>query len=471
MGTVGIYNLTASINTINDPIIRARGNTSGVGAPDSKIKLFQLFNNATSVFTINADGSINSSGSVNTNTGGVSLPSTSTSNGITYYDGSKITSATQLIYKPVPAGASVLYFTGSGYLNAIQIEGGTTGQTSAFREGSIAVSVNNNKIARGFPASAVGPEYLVMKVQNSGSGYFTMDPRSLNFNNASRTAKSVSAGSQDTFHNVLQIQDNTFYFWPTLYNYSTVGRGAALGIGVSAGTTLSASACKAALHVNVFSASVANIGAGGWSGTATGVQNRAVGILVSYGSGSNNAPFVNNFYVSSSGNLYTRGWALIDGQTSTVSPPGPGYAFRVNGTAYVQGTLTKGGGSFLITHPDPTKAEQGYKLRHCFVESPTRGDNLYRYQVVTTQDNLSTTITLPDYWQYLNENPQVWISPINCFGIGYGTVNQDLTEINITTNVAGTYNVLLIGTRKDKLMKDYFDANGVEFIDNQNLST
>lgn len=468
MATVPIYKLTASINSENDPIIRANGLLTG-GLTNSKTKLLQFYRDGVSVFVVNADGSILSSGSITTNTSGITLPTGTATNGITYYDGTKITAQPYITFTNPSFGVNRFNITGSTYSQNI-IEGKST--SGGFSEGSLYLGVDNNKRNR-FPNNVdlqtVGPERIGIRTVNSGSIYFTTHPSSSNYINASRVQRSIAAGGQQTFHNILQIQDNTFYFWPTQYNLSTIGRGAALGIGVSAGTTLSASACKAALHINVFSASAAAIGAGAWTGTATGVQNRQAAILVSYGSGSTGTPFINNFYVSSSGNVYNRGWMLVDGQTSTV--PNSNKAFKVNGDAQVTGTLTKGGGSFLITHPDPIKAAEGYKLRHCFVESPTRGDNLYRYQVVTTQNNLSATISLPDYWQFLNEDPQVWVSPVDCFGIGYGVVNQLLTEIIVTTNTAGTYNVLLVGTRKDQLMKDYFDAAGVEFIDNENLPT
>lgn len=245
----------------------------------------------------------------------ISLPSTAAKNALIYNTGTNITTANQLIYKPTPAGVSVLYFTGSSYLNSFQIEGGYTNQSNVFpanyRESSIVVSVDNNKISRGY-AGGVGPENLQMRVIASGSAFLTMDPRSFNFSNQTRTQKSTSALAQDMFHNILQIQDNTFYFWPTQYSYSTVGRGAALGIGVLPGPILSSSACKAALHINVFSASTDAMGTGAWSGTATSVQNRQTAILVTYGSGSLGSPFVPKFYVSSSGNTYTAGGIYVN---------------------------------------------------------------------------------------------------------------------------------------------------------------
>ncbi len=135
----------------------------------------------------------------------------------------------------------------------------------------------------------------------------------------------------------------------------------------------------------------------------------------------------------------------------------------VNGDCQITGTLSKGAGSFDIPHPDPRKSN--YRLRHSFVESPTRGENLYRYQVRV--QNRSAIITLPDYFRYLNENAQVWISPVKHFGAGYGEVNENQTEVAITANEDGLYNVLVVATRKDKIAKDYFDPLGVEYIPDQ----
>jgi hypothetical protein len=129
----------------------------------------------------------------------------------------------------------------------------------------------------------------------------------------------------------------------------------------------------------------------------------------------------------------------------------------------VSGTLSKGAGSFLIDHPDPTKTAT-HKLRHCFVESPTRGDNIYRFLMEADKDNQTVSLDLPDYWKHLNENPQVWVSSVDSFGRGYGVVNEEMTLLQATFELKGRYNILLIGTRKDKIAVNHFDANGVEFL-------
>jgi hypothetical protein len=122
------------------------------------------------------------------------------------------------------------------------------------------------------------------------------------------------------------------------------------------------------------------------------------------------------------------------------------------------GTMTKIGGSFLIPHPNPVKV--GWKLRHCFVETNTRGDNIYRYQVQTL--NGLATITLPDYFKYLNENPQVWVSPKSGHGSGSGDVDVDMNHVTIDVSIDGVYNVMVVGTRKDQTMKNYWDQYGDE---------
>jgi enhancing lycopene biosynthesis protein 2 len=129
---------------------------------------------------------------------------------------------------------------------------------------------------------------------------------------------------------------------------------------------------------------------------------------------------------------------------------------------FVGGTLTKAGGSFLIPHPDPAKPD--WQLRHCFVESNTRGDNIYRYS--TTTSNLTSIIQLPDYFKHINENPQIFITAVDVMGYGRGTINEENTEVTIQVSIDGTYNVLVIGTRKDQIMKDYWDQYGAEIPPN-----
>ena len=63
------------------------------------------------------------------------------------------------------------------------------------------------------------------------------------------------------------------------------------------------------------------------------------------------------------------------------------------------GQVNKAGGSFVINHPDPLKTKTT-QLIHSFVESPTAGDNIYRFKVIII-DGIGEII-LPDYYKFLN---------------------------------------------------------------------
>ena len=112
------------------------------------------------------------------------------------------------------------------------------------------------------------------------------------------------------------------------------------------------------------------------------------------------------------------------------------------------GSLSKASGTFTIDHPNPSKTET-HHLKHSFVESPTAGDNVYRWEV-DIDDTLQGEIILPEYYRYLNENSQVWINPVNNLGRAFGIVNISATKVKITTSDPGKFNILVIGTRKDK---------------------
>jgi hypothetical protein len=127
----------------------------------------------------------------------------------------------------------------------------------------------------------------------------------------------------------------------------------------------------------------------------------------------------------------------------------------------INGTLAKTAGSFDIVHPDPEKAERGYRLRHCFVESPTRGDNIYRWLLSTV--NKSYVLDLPSYYQWLNEDSHCYVSPVDTFGRGRAIINTEGTQLALTTSEDGLWNVLCIATRKDIDAKNYFDEKGVEY--------
>jgi len=199
-----------------------------------------------------------------------------------------------------------------------------------------------------------------------------------------------------------------------------------------------------------------------------GSTNGSTWTLLFSGNPSNgNLTYVTNYVTPVSYNYFRLIFTTYP--TSTVEMSG---MFSLYGTTYnttnqvsINGTLSKTAGSFDISHPNQNKASLGYRLRHCFVESPTRGDNIYRFKVEATVDNYIETIKLDDYWHDLNENPQVWVTRNDGFGHGYGIIDSTLSTLAVNCERAGNYDVLLIGTRKDQDAIDFFDnSGGVEYI-------
>ena len=108
--------------------------------------------------------------------------------------------------------------------------------------------------------------------------------------------------------------------------------------------------------------------------------------------------------------------------------------------------IVKNSSTFTIKHPDPLKTET-HQLIHTTVESPTAGDNMYRYQVTTI--NNKATLELPDYFSYLNKNEQVFITPKNHHGSAFGKISLDKKSVEITSDIDGDYQILIFATRKD----------------------
>ena len=108
--------------------------------------------------------------------------------------------------------------------------------------------------------------------------------------------------------------------------------------------------------------------------------------------------------------------------------------------------LVKSAGAFSICHPDPEKYATSL-LRHSFVESPTAGDNVYRYRVTIAGG--TAELALPGYFKFLNKDVQVHLQSVGHLGSAYASVSDDLNKINFTSTVDGEYDVFVFGTRKD----------------------
>lgn len=84
---------------------------------------------------------------------------------------------------------------------------------------------------------------------------------------------------------------------------------------------------------------------------------------------------------------------------------GTNYAGFFNGNVHVQGTLSKGAGSFLIDHP---KDPMNKTLRHNFVESP---ENLCLYRgKVKLDDTGAATVKMPPYFTELTNEEEATVT-------------------------------------------------------------
>ena len=115
--------------------------------------------------------------------------------------------------------------------------------------------------------------------------------------------------------------------------------------------------------------------------------------------------------------------------------------------------------NFKIKHPEPGK--EAYFLFHSAVESPNEGDNIYRYKIDIS--NKEHQLELPSYFQYLNKNVQVFISPSGHFGRAYGEINENTLSIYAEEN--GEYNILVIGTRQDEAAVNNWEGVEKHFND------
>jgi len=132
----------------------------------------------------------------------------------------------------------------------------------------------------------------------------------------------------------------------------------------------------------------------------------------------------------------------------------------IYGNLQVTGSISKGSGSFDIPHPDPKKTET-HRLRHYFVETPSAGGNIYKYQIKCKKGK--NYIDLPDYFKYLNKDSLVWVNPVKHFGRAWGEVTKNGKKVKIVTDKKGIYNILIFGDRKDETAMKDFNEYGIEY--------
>ncbi len=69
------------------------------------------------------------------------------------------------------------------------------------------------------------------------------------------------------------------------------------------------------------------------------------------------------------------------------------------------------------------------------------------------------------YFQTLaNTNVKCYISPYRCLGGAWGET-EDGVSLHVHANLAGTYNIMVVGTRMDQAAIDEYKEYGVEYVD------
>ena len=101
---------------------------------------------------------------------------------------------------------------------------------------------------------------------------------------------------------------------------------------------------------------------------------------------------------------------------------------------------SRGYKDFRIVDHNQLIAVHNGAIRH--ISHKQRMNNIDRYQITTTE--CKSAITLPDEYMNSIEKVQVFISPIESFGIGYGKYNSETNVVDIVVSQDGDYNVMVI---------------------------
>ncbi len=153
------------------------------------------------------------------------------------------------------------------------------------------------------------------------------------------------------------------------------------------------------------------------------------------------------------------GWDNGSGTTDCGIYRSSAHVLKTDDSLVILGALSKGSGSFDIPHIVKSKKNNGIRLRHYFVETPSAGGCIYKYQIDCVTGN--NDIKMPDYFDQLNDNVLVWVSPVKHFGIGYGEYSRGITTVS--ANKSGKYNVFIFGDRKDEVAMSDYNKYGIEY--------
>ena len=137
----------------------------------------------------------------------------------------------------------------------------------------------------------------------------------------------------------------------------------------------------------------------------------------------------------------------------------------------VDGTLTKGGGSFKIDHPLESKKDT-YNLYHSFVESP-KADLIYRGKVALTDGyatvNIDTAADMSEgTFEVLVKDVQCFTTNENGWNFVKGTISGNILTIESdNTNCNDEISWMVIGERNDKWFREstMVDENGKTIVE------
>ncbi|MGH7281316.1 MAG: hypothetical protein ACRELY_07330, partial [Polyangiaceae bacterium] len=152
---------------------------------------------------------------------------------------------------------------------------------------------------------------------------------------------------------------------------------------------------------------LSSFGVSGKSGAIHNAQGADYGVVAVGDVGGVKATTTGDWAVYASGDDYGV-YALATGiGVYAYSSTTGNNALFADGNAAVNGTLSKGGGSFLIDHPlDPTNKD----LLHSFVESPDM-KNIYDGHAAADA-NGECIVEMPDYFDALNSDFRYQLTPV-----------------------------------------------------------
>lgn len=138
---------------------------------------------------------------------------------------------------------------------------------------------------------------------------------------------------------------------------------------------------------------------------------------------------------------------IANGGNVGIGEINPTSTLHVNGDITCSGTITGTTKSFDIKHPDPTKAAQGFHMRHWCLETADSpgGSLIYRRTIDMTSTN--ETLQLPDWFSHLAKDVTIHMTPFEHFGSAWGRCVGKAIEVHSTT--LGKWHVLILANRND----------------------